>query len=131
MSRSCRIFRQIVLLMFINRELAVLKCLLNLGAQQTPLKVDRVPYIPMLKEDNVRKGFFEHGDFLALRTALPSYLKGFVTFAYKVGWRVSEMRGLTWRQVDLNRGIVRPEAGETKNAEGRTVYLDDELMLQL
>ena len=117
--------------MFINRELAVLKCLLNLGAQQTPPKVDWVPYIPMLKEDNVRKGFFEHGDFLDLRTALPSYLKGFVTFACKVGWRVSEIRGLTWSHVDLNRGIVRLEAGETKNAEGRSAYLDDELIIQL
>jgi integrase len=111
----------------INRELAALKRMLNLGAQQTPPKVDKVPYIQMLKEDNVRKGFFEHGDFLAFRTALPSYLKGFVTFAYKVGWRVSEIRGLTWSQVDLNQGIVRLEVGETKNAEGRTVYLDDEL----
>ncbi len=111
----------------INRELAALKRMLNLGAQQTPPKVDKVPYIQMLKEDNVRKGFFEHGDFLSFRTALPSYLKGFVTFAYKVGWRVSEIRGLTWSQVDLNQGIVRLEVGETKNAEGRTVYLDDEL----
>jgi integrase len=64
---------------------------------------------------------------LTLRDALPSYLKGFVTFAYKVGWRVSEIQGLTWSQVDLNHGIVRLEVGETKNAEGRTVYLDDEL----
>lgn len=62
-----------------------------------------------------------------MRDALPSYLKGFVTFAYKVGWRVSEIQGLTWNQVDLNKGIVRLEVGETKNAEGRTVYLDDEL----
>ena len=29
--------------------------------------------------------------------------------------------------MDLNQGIVRLEVGETKNAEGRTVYLDDEL----
>lgn len=29
--------------------------------------------------------------------------------------------------VDLNQGIVRLEAGETKNAEGREVYLDEEL----
>ena len=67
----------------INRELAALKHMLNLGAQQTPPKIDRVPYIPMLKENNIRKGFFEHADFLALRDALPSYLKGFATFAYK------------------------------------------------
>jgi integrase len=111
----------------VNRELAALKRIFNLGARQTPPKVDRVPYIPMLKENNVRKGFFEHGDFLALRETLPDYLKGFVTFAYKTGWRVSEIEGLTWAQVDLANKIVRLEAGETKNDEGRTVYLDDEL----
>ena len=111
----------------INRELAALKRLLNLGAKQTPAKVDRVPYIPMLKENNIRKGFFEHGDFIALRNALPSYLQGFVTFAYKTGWRVSEIDGLTWSQIDRDNGIVRLETGETKNDDARTVYLDDEL----
>ena len=58
----------------------------------------------MLKERNVREGFFENGDFIALRDALPSYLKGLVTFAYKTGWRFSEITGLTWVQVDLYRG---------------------------
>jgi len=111
----------------INRELAALKRMLNMGARQTPPKVDRVPYIPMLKENNTRKGFFEHGDYLALRDALPGYLKGFVTFAYKTGWRVSEISNLTWNQVDLDQGIVRLEVGDTKNDEGRTVYLDEEL----
>ena len=101
--------------------------MLNLGYRQTPPKVDRVPYIPMLKENNVRKGFFEHGEFLALRDALPDHLKSFVTFAYKTGWRVSEIRELKWGQVDLANGIVRIEAGESKNDDGRTVYLDDEL----
>jgi len=111
----------------INRELAILKRLLNLGAQQTPPKVDRVPHIPMLKENNVRKGFFEHGEYLSLVDALPEHLKPFVTFAYKTGWRDTEIAGLTWRQVDLSQGIVRLETGETKNDEGRTIYLDDEL----
>jgi len=58
----------------VNRELSALKRILNLGLQQTPPKVDRVPHIPMLKENNVRQGFFEHSDFIALRDALPSYL---------------------------------------------------------
>ena len=101
--------------------------MLNMGARQTPPKVDRVPYIPMLKENNTRKGFFEHGDYLALRDALPDYLKGFVTFAYKTGWRVSEISNLIWGQVDRDQGIVKLEPGETKNDEGRTVYLDEEL----
>ena len=111
----------------INRELASLKRMLNIGARQTPPKVDRVPYIQMLKENNTRKGFFEHGDFFALRDELPDYLKGFVTFAYKTGWRMSEITGLTWQKVDRDNGIVRLEVGETKNDEARTVYLDDEL----
>jgi integrase len=111
----------------INRELSALKRMLNIGAKQTPPKVDRVPYIPTLKENNVRKGFFEHAEFVALRADLPEYLKGFVTFAYKTGWRLSEIKGLTWNQVDRSQGIVWLESGETKDDEGRTVYLDDEL----
>lgn len=111
----------------INRELSALKRALNLGAKETPPKVDRVPYIPMLKENNTRKGFFEHADFIALRDASPDYLKGFITFGYKSGWRVSEISTLTWKQVDLKNGIVRLETGETKNDEGRTIYLDSEL----
>jgi len=84
--------------------------------------------VPMLEENNVRKGFFEHDEFLALRDALPDYLKGFITFAYKSGWRVSEITSLKWSNVDLNMRIVKLEVGMTKNKEGRTIYLDDELM---
>ncbi len=111
----------------VNRELAALKTIMNLAAQQTPRKIEHVPHIPMLEENNVRKGFFEHGDFIALRDALPSYLKPFITFAYKTGWRESEIADLTWSQVDLDAGIVRLEPGTTKNDEGRTVFLDTEL----
>ncbi|MDA8133396.1 MAG: site-specific integrase [Desulfobacteraceae bacterium] len=112
----------------INRELAALKRMMNIGAKQTPPMVERVPHVPMLEENNVRKGFFEHDEFLALRDALPAYLKGFITFAYKSGWRVSEITGLKWSNVDLKMRIVKLEVGMTKNKEGRTIYLDDELM---
>ncbi len=111
----------------INRELAALKRMLNLGRNQSPPLVEYVPYIPMLKENNARKGFFEHDEYLSLKDALPDYLKDFVTFAYKTGWRISEIAALTWNQVDRKQGIVRLEVGETKNDEGRTVYLDSEM----
>jgi len=97
----------------INRELAALKRMLNLGAKQTPPIVDRVPHIPMLRENNIRKGFFEHGDFIKLRETLPEYLWGFITFGYRTGWRISEVSNLTWSKVDLDQGIVRLEVGET------------------
>jgi integrase len=34
---------------------------------------------------------------------------------------------LTWAQVDLDQGIVRLETEQTKNDEGRCIYLDEEL----
>ncbi len=111
----------------INRQLSALKRMLTLGAQQTPPKVAQIPYIPRLRENNVRKGFFEYWEFVALRDNLPEYLKGLVTFAYKMGWRYGEIIELTWDRVDMINGIVRLEAGETKNDAARTVYLDDEL----
>ncbi len=111
----------------INRELSALKRLMNLGGKQSPPLVERVPYIPMLKENNARKGFFEHGEYLALKEALPDYLKDFVIFAYKTGWRLSEISKLTWSQIDVKQGIVRLEVGETKNDEARTIYMDSEL----
>jgi integrase len=113
----------------INRELSALKRMLNMGARSTPPKVDRIPYIPMLKENNTRKGFFEYSEFEAIRDHLPDYLKGFATFAYKTGWRKKEIMKLTWADVDRDQWIVRIEVGETKNDEARTVYLDDELQV--
>ena len=55
----------------INRELAALKRMYKLGLICTPAKVAQVPHIPMLREDNVRTGFFEHEKFQELMKHLP------------------------------------------------------------
>ena len=49
----------------INRELAALKRMYSLAIQAG--KILRRPYIPMLQEDNIRKGFFERAQFEAVR----------------------------------------------------------------
>ncbi|MBF0120525.1 MAG: tyrosine-type recombinase/integrase [Desulfobacterales bacterium] len=112
----------------INRELASLKRILNLAYQQTPPMIDRIPKIKMLKERNIRVGFFEQDEFLKIRDALPDYLKGVVTFAYKTGWRFGEIISLIWSQIDKIKWTVRLEAGTTKNDESRIIYLDNELV---
>lgn len=81
----------------------------------------------MLNENNVRKGFFEHDQFLSVRAALPKYLRNFVSIANKGGWRLEEIETLTWDQVDRKLGIIRLEPGETKNDDARIAYLDDEV----
>ena len=115
----------------INRELAVLKRMFSLGAESTPPKVNLIPYIPMLKESNVRKGFFELEEYVALKDALPYYPKPVVTFAYHTGWRAGEILNLTWDKVDLKQGIVSLNPGETKNKKPRTAYLNEELTREM
>jgi integrase len=115
----------------INRELAALKRMFHLGAICTPPKVRDLPYIPMLRENNVRKGFFEHEEYLALKNILPDNLKPIVTFGYHSGWRKNEILSLTWDKVDLKQGIARLDPGETKNNEARTFYMDEELLKEM
>lgn len=112
----------------INRELAALKRMFNLAGEMTPPKVPRVPYIPMLKESNVRKGFFEHSEYLALRRELPDYLKSVLTFGYYTGAREGEILSLKWQQVDLQVRTVNLEPGTTKNDQPRTIPLTRELL---
>jgi integrase len=112
----------------VNRELAALKRMFNLALQQSPPKVPQKPYIPMLQERNVRKGFFEHEEFAALRAAIPMELRPVVTFAYYTGWRKEEVLALTWDRVDLQARTVRLDPGTTKNSDGRLIHLDGELM---
>lgn len=103
----------------INRELAALKRMYSLAVQAG--KLHAKPYIPMLQEDNVRRGFFEREQLEAVRAALPAAIRPVVTFAYLTGWRVrSEILPLEWRQVDWHGRVVRLDPGTTKNRDGRT-----------
>lgn len=110
----------------INRELAILKRMFTLAIQAGKLMAR--PHIPMLREDNVRTGFFEREQYEAVKAKLPGPLQPVVTFAYITGWRImSEVLPLQWRQVDLDGGTVRLDAGTTKNREGRVFPLTVEL----
>jgi integrase len=103
----------------INRELACLKRMFTLAVQAG--KLHAKPHFPMLREDNIRRGFFEREQFEAVRDHLPEPLQAVVTFAYLTGWRVpSEILGLEWRQVDWSGRVVRLDPGTTKNGDGRS-----------
>lgn len=80
--------------------------------------VATMPYIAMLAEHNVRKGFFELDQFQAILKQLPSEYHTLFEIAYITGWRMkSELLTRQWRHVDLNgKGWLRIDAGEAKDA---------------
>jgi integrase len=110
----------------INRELAALKRAFSLAMANQALRAR--PYIPMLRESNVRTGFVSDENLNALARLLPDSLKPVLLFAAFSGWRKCEVLGLKWINVDLDRGVVRLEPGLSKGGEGREVYLTGDLV---
>lgn len=119
----------------INRELALLQRMINLGIENGAIL--HGPYVPMLKENNTRKGFFEAAQFAAICKHLPAHLVPIAQFAYVTGWRVpSEILPLEWSRVDMHArvspsqvvpGTVTIDVGEDKNEGGRVFPFTPEI----
>ena len=108
----------------LKRELTTLKFSLAIQAD----KLYRKPHIPLLEENNVRRGFFDEEQVTHVVAHLPDPLDGIVRFAFITGWRIpSEVLPLEWRHVDFNVGQVRLDAGTTTNGEGRVIPMTREL----
>ena len=102
----------------VRLELAALKRTFRLAARLG--KVSHCPEFPSIGVRNTRSGFFEEVELHAVARELHPDLRSLVQFLALTGWRVGEAKGLAWRQVDFDSGMVRLEPGATKNDEGRT-----------
>lgn len=108
----------------INRSLALLRRMFRLAFQDASL---RVPHFPMLKENNVRKGFVVHDQYSLLRDALPDYLKPVLAMGYFTGMREGEILPLRLDQLSIRDSQVLLDPGTTKNDQPRIVPLAAEL----
>ena len=102
----------------VNYELAILRRAFRLGGRAG--KVAARPEIQMLHVENARKGFFEPEQYRAVVKHLPEHLRSLAAIAHITGWRaMSELLSRQWRHVDLAKGWLRLDPGESKNGEGR------------
>src|SRR5262249_21416616 len=108
----------------INRELACLKRMFNLGQRTTPPKVYRVPRFPKLAEDNIRKGFLQDEQYEKLLASCPElWFRALVEVGSTYGWRIGELLSMRVSQLNLLSGTIRLEPGTTKNKDGREVTM--------
>lgn len=79
------------------------------------------PPLPSIRVSNARRGFFTEDEIRRVLQHLPEDLRGPIEFAYITGWRIGEVRKLTWtRHIDHDALVIRLEGDETKNEQGRT-----------
>ena len=98
----------------VNRELELLRRALNLGKRHTPPLVAHVPFIDMLKVQNVRTRRITHEQYLALIEVLRTPERYAAVIAYHTGWRLGVIRGLTWDRVDWANKVIRPPEHQSK-----------------
>ena len=107
----------------IRRELPLLHRALVLAHRAGRLAA--VPPFPTITVDNARSGFFESEQWQSIRAHLPLHLQDVGNFAYLTGWRVMEIFGLRWSNVDFERGLVSLPGRATKNGRARVFPFRD------
>lgn len=113
----------------INRDLALLRVILR-KAQGEWEWLDVVPRFPKLKENPPRLRWLTVEEMQRLIACCPSHLRPVVITAFDTGGRISEVLGLHWSQVDLERQkVVR--FLRTKNDRPRSVPMTDRLVAVL
>jgi integrase len=110
----------------INRTLAALKRMFHLATECTPPKVQFLPYIPMLKENNVRTGFLETESRVRLDEAcarIGLWMSAIFEVGCTYGWRYGSLLKMRVKQVDVTANVIRLEPGTTKNKKGLEVTM--------
>jgi integrase len=109
----------------VNREIATLARMGALARRQHGLHVSFLA--TALEERNVRRGFFDTDQYIAIYKHLRPELRALAVVAFVTGWRKSELLSRQWRHVDFQAGWLRLEPEETKNRDGRMFPLIPEL----
>lgn len=117
----------------INRYLAVLKTMYNKALQWGNVKHTPIKNIKLFKENNERVRFLEKDEMVRLLQACDElgyvYLKRAIITALNTGLRKSELFGLKWSEVDINKKFIF--VNRSKNHERRVIPMNEILVKTL
>lgn len=107
----------------VNRALAVLKSMFNRAIAWGRTKDNPCKAVKMFKENNQRLRFLEKEEIKTLISKCSDHLRPIVIVALNTGMRKSEILGLKWHHIDIERNIIH--LLDTKNGEKREVPMND------
>jgi integrase len=113
----------------VNRHMAQLSAILHYAVKRGWLST--VPPIAKAPEPAKRVAWLTREQAADLLAELPEHLRAMAGFALATGLRESNIRLLTWKQVDMARGVCWFEADEMKAGRTHTVPLNRPALLVL
>lgn len=107
----------------VQKELNVLKHLLRLAVEWEIIPVSRAHGVKSPRVPAGRVRYLQPNELGVLLKACTEWLRPIVALAFCTGMRRSEINNLRWLDLDLpNQRILLPQ---TKNGDGKIVYLND------
>jgi len=101
----------------VNRNLEVVRAILRKCVNEWEW-LDRSPHVRMLKQPKRRIRFLTKEEAQRLLKELPEHLADMAAFSLATGLRQSNVTGLQWAQVDLDRKIawIHPDQAKARKA---------------
>lgn len=109
-----------------NRVVNVLRAALNLAKERG--QIDTVPKLPRKEEAPPRVRFLSQSEWARLKSKLPAHLLPAVEFTIATGLRRSNVLGMQWTQVDMDRKLLHLAASVMKARKAHTIPLGAEAM---
>lgn len=106
-----------------NRVLALLRSVLR-AAKNDWEWLDKIPAIRLLPEPTRRIRWLKPEELNRLLAELPEHLSDMALFSVATGLRDSNVTGLKWDQVDLQRSVAWVYGDESKNGEALAIPLN-------
>jgi integrase len=108
----------------INRELAFLKNLFTKAIEWGKAVENPVKRVRLYREQNGRTRYLTEDEEARLLAVCSPQLRPLVITALHTGFRASELRSLTWDDVDVRRRMITVRADYAKNGEARSVPMN-------
>lgn len=108
----------------VNRYLATIRTILR-KAQREWGWLDTVPALRMREEPKKRIRWITPEEATRLLAVLPEHVANMAEFSLATGLRLSNVTGLTWKQVDMGQRLAWIHADQNKSKKDLVVPLND------